>query len=194
MDRPAKQPIRVRINGDPYYLAVDPWRTLNELLRDELGLIGTKLGCGSGDCGACTVLVDGRAVPTDQSVEVRAPMVISSIGSVPERLPGIAMRGELYDFIDWDLGRLEAYPNLFSAGNVVTGQGNIVASRKHARYVASEVVEGYVRLADQVKRLPPISSEQRDEILNRVRKLQSRVGYDSDYPGWIRKVTPPDLV
>jgi NADPH-dependent glutamate synthase beta subunit-like oxidoreductase len=140
-----------------------------------------------------TRVVEGKAVPTDETVEVRAPMVISSIGSVPERLPGIAMRGELYNFTDWDLGRLEEYPNLFSAGNVVTGKGNIVESRKHARFVASEVVEGYVRLADQVKRMPPISSEQRDQILERVRELQNRAGYGGDYRAWIEKVTPPDL-
>jgi NADPH-dependent glutamate synthase beta subunit-like oxidoreductase len=141
-----------------------------------------------------TRVVEGKAVPTDETVDVRAPMVISSIGSVPERLPGIAMRGELYNFSDWDLGRLEEYPNLFSAGNVVTGKGNIVDSRKHARFVANEVVEGYVRLADQVKRLPPISAEQRDRILERVRALQSRAGYGGDYQAWIEKVTPPDLL
>jgi len=169
-----------------YLFRLEPLHLTAGLLVEGDRLVGLRF--------VRTRVVDGKAVPTDQTVEVRTPMVISSIGSVPERLPGIAMRGELYDFVDWDLGRLEAYPNLFSAGNVVTGQGNIVASRKHARHVASEVVEGYVRLADQVKRLPPIPPEQRDEILNRVRELQTRVGYDGDYRGWIQKVTPPDLV
>jgi len=54
--------IRIRVNGDEHRLAVDPWRTLNEVLREDLNLTGTKLGCGSGDCGACTVIVDGRTV------------------------------------------------------------------------------------------------------------------------------------
>ncbi|MBW1786609.1 MAG: (2Fe-2S)-binding protein [Deltaproteobacteria bacterium] len=57
-----KTSIHVKINGDDYRLAVDPWKTLNELLREELNLTGTKKGCGSGDCGACTVIVDGRSV------------------------------------------------------------------------------------------------------------------------------------
>lgn len=57
-----KTPIRIRVNGDEHRLAVDPWRTLNEVLREDLNLTGTKLGCGSGDCGACTVMVDGRTV------------------------------------------------------------------------------------------------------------------------------------
>ena len=54
-----KHDIRLTVNGDTYCLAVDPWRTLNEVLREDLNLTGTKLGCGSGDCGACTILIDG---------------------------------------------------------------------------------------------------------------------------------------
>jgi len=57
-----KQMLTLRVNGITHELSIDPWRTLNEVLRDELNLTGTKLGCGSGDCGACTVLVDGRSV------------------------------------------------------------------------------------------------------------------------------------
>ncbi len=57
-----KRNITLKVNGDRYTLAVDPWQTLNEVLREDLNLTGTKLGCGSGDCGACTVMVDGRTV------------------------------------------------------------------------------------------------------------------------------------
>ncbi len=57
-----KHHITLKVNGDTYSLAVDPWRTLNEVLREDLNLTGTKLGCGSGDCGACTVMVEGRSV------------------------------------------------------------------------------------------------------------------------------------
>ncbi len=57
-----KQLIKLKVNGDEYEIAVAPWKTLNEVLRKELNLTGTKLGCGTGDCGACTVLVDGKAV------------------------------------------------------------------------------------------------------------------------------------
>ncbi len=57
-----KQLIKLKVNGDEYEIAIAPWKTLNEVLRKELNLTGTKLGCGTGDCGACTVLVDGKAV------------------------------------------------------------------------------------------------------------------------------------
>ncbi|MEE8557827.1 MAG: hypothetical protein V3T14_08070, partial [Myxococcota bacterium] len=132
----------------------------------------------------------GRVSLTEETVDVRAPMVISSIGSIPEALPGIAMRGELYDFVDWELGLLEAYPSLFSVGNVVTGKGNIVSSRKHSRLVARSVVEEYIRVADVVKQLPPLASGQREEILDRVRELQTRIGYSGNYREWIDHTIP----
>ena len=63
-------------------------------------------------------------------------------------IPGIPMKGELFAFSDWDLGRLAGYPSVFSAGNVVTGKGNIVASRKHAREVSSAVIEAFLGLGE----------------------------------------------
>ena len=57
-----KQSLRFSVNGDPVEVAVEPGTTLLECLRQELGLTGSKQGCDKGDCGACTVLLDGRAV------------------------------------------------------------------------------------------------------------------------------------
>ena len=54
--------IRFRLNGKPTTLETDAERTLLWVLRDDLGLTGTKFGCGEGLCGACTVVVDGEAV------------------------------------------------------------------------------------------------------------------------------------
>ncbi|MBF8265593.1 MAG: (2Fe-2S)-binding protein [Dehalococcoidia bacterium] len=50
------------INGQAYELIVDPHRSLLDVLRDQIGLMGAKRGCGHGNCGACTVLMDGKAV------------------------------------------------------------------------------------------------------------------------------------
>jgi carbon-monoxide dehydrogenase small subunit len=52
----------LNINGIDYRLRIEPWRTLVEVLREKLGLMGTKKACNEGECGACTVIVDGRAV------------------------------------------------------------------------------------------------------------------------------------
>jgi carbon-monoxide dehydrogenase small subunit len=58
----AKKVIELTVNGDNYEVAVEPWQTLAEVLRETLGFTGTKIGCGQGDCGACTVLLDGVTV------------------------------------------------------------------------------------------------------------------------------------
>jgi len=54
--------VRLTVNGKLYELSVKPWDTLIDVLRDHLGLTGTKEGCGLGECGACTVIMDGKAV------------------------------------------------------------------------------------------------------------------------------------
>jgi carbon-monoxide dehydrogenase small subunit len=55
-------PINISVNGEEYYLEVKPNRVLLDVLREDLGLTGTKKGCGLGKCGACTVLLNGRPV------------------------------------------------------------------------------------------------------------------------------------
>ncbi|HZA01256.1 MAG TPA: (2Fe-2S)-binding protein [Hyphomicrobiaceae bacterium] len=58
----AKYHISFTVNGDPVEVLCEPEQTLLDVLRDELGFIGAKEGCGTGDCGACSVIVDGRLV------------------------------------------------------------------------------------------------------------------------------------
>jgi len=55
-------PITLRVNGEIHELLVPPWRTLLEVLREMIGLTGAKRSCQEGQCGACSVLVDGRSV------------------------------------------------------------------------------------------------------------------------------------
>lgn len=59
-----KQAIVLNINGDFFDVEIEPQRTLLEVLRENLGLTGTKKGCDQGECGACTVLLDGKPVPS----------------------------------------------------------------------------------------------------------------------------------
>ncbi len=58
----AKQAHRLTVNGREHDVYAEPSRSLLEVVRDELRLTGSKEGCGTGDCGACTMLVDGRVV------------------------------------------------------------------------------------------------------------------------------------
>jgi aerobic-type carbon monoxide dehydrogenase small subunit (CoxS/CutS family) len=55
-----QQEITLRVNGIDYFIPIEPRRTLVEVLRENLGLMGTKVSCNEGECGACTVLLDGR--------------------------------------------------------------------------------------------------------------------------------------
>ncbi|VBB42336.1 Glyceraldehyde dehydrogenase small chain [uncultured Desulfatiglans sp.] len=67
-----KKLIRLTINGEEMEVAVAPNLTLTDLLRYELGLTGTKKGCDLGDCGACTVIMDGKAVNSCLVLAVQA--------------------------------------------------------------------------------------------------------------------------
>ncbi len=165
-----------------------------------------------------TRMENGRPVNTEETFERRGTYVISSIGSIPESIPGIDMKGELFAFTDWDLGRLAAYPNVFSAGNVVTGKGNIVASRKHASHVAEEVVASFLGVgaaghageeaildgareaarktadgvAAHVATQAPLDAAVLAALRARVAAQQQRADF-ADYRSWIERVTPPDL-
>jgi carbon-monoxide dehydrogenase small subunit len=57
-----KVTIDLKVNGQTYEVETEPWRTLAEVLRDSLNLTGTKISCAEGHCGACTVIVNGKAV------------------------------------------------------------------------------------------------------------------------------------
>lgn len=167
-----------------------------------------------------TRLEDGQVLSTDETFERRASCVISSIGSIPESISGIAMKGELYDFADWDTGRLPEYPNVFSVGNVVTGKGNIVASRKHAEHVASDAIEAFLGVSDDpesarddlhdpmaaeahvtmasvaehLSSQPPPSAAAYEAILARVAERQRSVNYPEKngdrFEDWLESVAP----
>ena len=54
--------IKFVLNGKSYELKIQPWRTLLEVIREDLNLTGTKEGCGQGECGSCTVIMGGKTV------------------------------------------------------------------------------------------------------------------------------------
>ncbi|MGH9572166.1 MAG: FAD-dependent oxidoreductase [Candidatus Acidiferrales bacterium] len=163
--------------------------------------------------------VEGRkAEPVPGSEhELRAPLVISSIGSVPEALPGVAMKGEYYTFSSEEIPRYMGCERVFGVGNVVTGQGNIRVSLVHSQRVTAHLIENYLdvgasdgnlapfyeaaeakaaaqteSMIEQIMELPTLSREQIAAIDSRIAEQQKTIGY-VDYDSWIAKVTPPDL-
>jgi len=162
-----------------------------------------------------TRTIDGKLVSLPgETLDVRSPLVVSSVGSVPLPLPGLPMKGELIDFEDWSTGRVRGLPHVFGLGNVLTGKGNIKESRKNAQEIGTRVVQSYLglrgdgpleRSLDQMhtaareqaqlavaeaEAQPPIPRERLTKIFESVRALWERAGYDGDYERWITKVTP----
>lgn len=86
----AETNIEFNVNGKLEQVSAEPDMTLLYLLRDNLGLTGTKDGCSSGDCGACVVMLDGRPV---NSCMVLAPQ---AAGSTVVTIEGLAKDGELH--------------------------------------------------------------------------------------------------
>lgn len=85
-----KYRIRITVNGEEYDLLIDPKKTLLELLRDDLDLTGTKEGCDEGECGACSVILDGKVVNSCLVLAVEAD------NGMITTIEGIAHGGELH--------------------------------------------------------------------------------------------------
>ena len=149
-----------------------------------------------------TETVDGKLREIDGSdYDVRSPLTLSSIGSVPIRMEGVPTKGELYDFTNWETGELRGLPGVFGLGNVLTGKGNIKDSRQNAIEVSERVLDGNVgllreqteRAVDAVLERPPMSAEQVNALLAWVSQRWNEVGHDGDYATWIKRVTPSDF-
>ncbi len=82
--------VRLSVNGEPRALAVKPNTTLLSVLRDHLDLTGTKKGCGTGDCGACTVVMDGAPVASCLT------LAVSASGRDVTTVEGLAASGDLH--------------------------------------------------------------------------------------------------
>lgn len=85
-----RQLIRLIVNGDPYEVMVKPSETLIQVLRNKLGLTGTKHACDTGKCGACTVLVDGKPIRSCLT------LAISVRDTEITTIEGLAKNGDLH--------------------------------------------------------------------------------------------------
>jgi NADPH-dependent glutamate synthase beta subunit-like oxidoreductase len=201
----------LRLAQGKYLFRVQDRRMPTGLIAEDGRLTGLKV---------VETRVEGRKaepVPGTEQ-ELRTPLVISSIGSVPEILPGIVMKGDYYHFEGEDLPKYSGSANVFGVGNVVTGQGNIRVSLMHSRAVATHIIENYIGVGpssrdhsalsapaeasgaaqakavmEQVQTLPSLDESAAAALEQRIRALQQRAGYQGDYQSWIAAVTPPDL-
>jgi xanthine dehydrogenase YagT iron-sulfur-binding subunit len=130
---PEKIPIKLTVNGSHMELTVAPWTTLLDALRDHLDLTGTKKGCDHGQCGACTVLVDGRRINSCLTLAVMKE------GAEIITIEGLARDGALHPlqqaFIDQDA---------FQCGYCTSGQ---ICS------AAGLIAEGKARTPTEIREL-----------------------------------------
>jgi hypothetical protein len=156
-----------------------------------------------------TRTVDGKLVTLPNSEQTyRADLVVSSIGSIPQPIAGVPMRGELIDFADHNTGRVRGFDAVFGLGNALTGKGNIKDSRRNALQISTHVAEAYLGLTDAVegtspahahahaheqalraaeivKTRPIVAPAQQRELNAIVRSLQARVGFDGNLTAWL---------
>ena len=130
---PAKLTIGLTVNGVARTLDVAPWTSLLDALRDHLDLTGTKKGCDHGQCGACTVLVDGRRINSCLTLAVMKD------GCAVTTIEGLASGGELHALQDAFIAH-----DAFQCGYCTPGQ---ICS------AAGLLAEGKAKTADEVREL-----------------------------------------
>src|SRR5216683_2493680 len=120
----------LRLAQEKYLFRVQDRTVTTGLLVEDGRLVGLKVS---------ETKVEGRkAEPVaDSEYQLRAPLIVSSIGSVPEKIPGVVINGEYYGFNEETLTRYVGTDHVFGLGNVVTGRGNIRASLAHSQLVAT---------------------------------------------------------
>jgi xanthine dehydrogenase YagT iron-sulfur-binding subunit len=135
---PAKERITLVVNGSRKQLDVEPWTTLLDLLRERLHLTGTKKGCDHGQCGACTVLVDGRRINSCLA------LAIMKDGAEVTTIEGLAEGDALHPlqqaFVDHDAFQC----GYCTPGQICSAAGLIREGRAHGADEIRELMSGNI--------------------------------------------------
>jgi xanthine dehydrogenase YagT iron-sulfur-binding subunit len=133
---PDKIPVRLTINGETRRLELAPWTTLLDLLREQLDLTGTKKGCDQGQCGACTVLLDGKRVNSCLTLAVMKD------GSSVTTIEGLGHGGALHPlqqaFVEHDAFQC----GYCTPGQICSGVGLLQEGHAHTPDEIRELMSG----------------------------------------------------
>ena len=131
---PAPVSITLTINGDTHHLAVEPWTTLLDLLRERLHLTGSKKGCDHGQCGACTVLLDGKRINSCLA------LAVTKDGAAITTIEGLAGADGALDPIQAAFVEHDAFQcGYCTPGQIMSAKGLIAEGHAHS---ADEIREG----------------------------------------------------
>ncbi|WP_246664504.1 (2Fe-2S)-binding protein [Tardiphaga sp. P9-11] len=129
-------PISLTINGTLHELEVEPWVTLLDLLRERLSLTGTKKGCDQGQCGACTVLVDGKRINSCLA------LAVSRDGAEITTIEGLAENGELHPLQMAFIERDAFQCGYCTPGQICSAAGLLAEGHTHSRAEIREHMSG----------------------------------------------------
>lgn len=129
-------PLSLTVNGQVYDLAVEPWVTLLDLLRDKLDLTGTKKGCDHGQCGACTVLVDGKRI------NACLALALSQDGAEITTIEGLGSASALHPLQRAFVHRDALQCGYCTPGQICSAQGLINEKRTGSRAEIREFMSG----------------------------------------------------
>jgi xanthine dehydrogenase YagT iron-sulfur-binding subunit len=131
-------PIKLRINGKPRQLEIEPWVTLLDLLREYEHLTGTKKGCDHGQCGACTVLVNGRRINSCLALAVTKDEC--DITTIEGLADGEKLNPLQQSFVDHDALQC----GYCTPGQICSAQGLINEGHAHSREEVRELMSGNI--------------------------------------------------
>ena len=131
-------PITLLVNGEPYNLAVPPNKTLLEVLRDDLELMGTREGCGVGACGACTVLIDG--IPVRSCLTLAVDVQGLSITTIE----GLAEGDELHPVQEAFVERHAIQCGYCSSGMILTAKALLDKKKRPTKDEIKKAISGNI--------------------------------------------------
>jgi len=149
---PGGMPLTLTVNGVRRSLTVDPWVTLLDLLREQLKLTGTKKGCDQGQCGACTILIDGKRL---NSCLVLA---VSKDGAEITTIEGLSQNRELHPLQAAFVERDAFQCGYCTPGQICSAVGLLAEGHAHSRAEIREQMSGnicrcgaYTNIADAIE-------------------------------------------